>query len=70
MTANLIADLRPLAFPVAELDVMVGNPRVGNVDAVARSLERFGQHRPAVARRKRGGRGEVIAGNHMLLAAR
>ena len=70
MNANLVPDLRSLAYPIAELDVMEGNPRVGNVDAVARSLERFGQHRPAVARRKPGGRGEIIAGNHMLLAAR
>jgi len=70
LSTHIVSDLAPLAFPVARLDLLAGNPRVGNVEAVARSLARFGQHRPAVARRKRGGRGEVIAGNHMLLAAR
>ena len=70
VSTQIVSDLAPLAFPVARLDLLASNPGVGNVEAVARSLARFGQHRPAVARRKRGGRGEVIAGNHMLLAAR
>lgn len=66
----IIPDLAPLAFPVDKLDLLAGNPRRGDVAAMVRILERFGQHRPAVARKKRGGRGEVLAGNHMLLAAR
>jgi DNA modification methylase len=44
---------------------MLGNPRQGNVDAVARSLDAFGQRKPIVALRD----GTVIAGNHTLQAA-
>ena len=59
-------DLRPLAFPVANLKLLPGNPRRGDVDAVARSYERFGQRKPIVARRSDM---TVIAGNHQLQAA-
>ena len=55
----------PLAAPVAKLKLMPGNPRRGNVDAVAASLEAFGQRKPVVALRD----GTVIAGNHTLQAA-
>lgn len=59
-------DLQSLAQPIDTLHLLDGNPRRGNVDAVARSYERFGQRKPIVARRD----GTVIAGNHQLLAAR
>lgn len=59
-------DLRSLAFPVASLKLLPGNPRRGDVDAVARSYERFGQRKPIVARRSDM---TVIAGNHQLQAA-
>lgn len=59
-------DLRPLARPIDDLHLLEGNPRRGDVQAVARSYERFGQRKPIVARRD----GTVIAGNHQLLAAR
>lgn len=59
-------DLRSLAFPVANLKLLPGNPRRGDVDAVARSYERFGQRKPIVARRCDM---TVIAGNHQLQAA-
>ena len=59
-------DLRSLAFPVANLKLLPGNPRRGDVDAVARSYERFGQRKPIVARRSDM---TVIAGNHQLQAA-
>lgn len=59
-------DLRSLAFPVANLKLLPGNPRRGDVDAVARSYDRFGQRKPIVARRSDM---TVIAGNHQLQAA-
>lgn len=48
------------------------NPRIGDVDAVAASLERFGQYRPIIANRGNltGRKNEVLAGNHTLKAAR
>jgi ParB-like chromosome segregation protein Spo0J len=42
-----------------------GNPRRGNVDAIIRSLERFGQQKPVVALKD----GTILAGNHILEAA-
>lgn len=65
-TANIAADLLPLAQPIDTLHEMPGNPRRGDIEAVARSYERFGQRKPIVARRD----GTVIAGNHQLKAAR
>jgi DNA modification methylase len=59
-------DLQPLAQPIETLHTLEGNPRRGDVEAVARSYDRFGQRKPIVARRD----GTVIAGNHQLLAAR
>jgi ParB-like chromosome segregation protein Spo0J len=58
--------LRDLAVPLDQLRMLKGNPRRGDVAAVKRSLERFGQRKPVVARAD----GTVIAGNHMLAAAR
>lgn len=66
MTAHIADALQPLAHPVEELSLLPGNPRRGDVDAVARSYERFGQRKPIVALPD----GTVIAGNHQLLAAR
>lgn len=59
-------DLRGLAHPIDDLNLLPGNPRRGNVEAVARSLEAFGQRKPVVARRSDR---VVIAGNHTLQAA-
>jgi len=60
-------DLLPLSTPVESLTLMPGNPRRGDVEAVAASLEAFGQRKPIVARRFDR---VVIAGNHTLQAAR
>ena len=60
-------DLRGLACDIDDLNLLPGNPRRGNVEAVARSLEAFGQRKPIVARRSDR---VVIAGNHTLQAAR
>lgn len=59
-------DLRPLARPISDLLPMPGNPRLGNIEAVMRSYDTFGQRKPIVARRD----GTVIAGNHQLEAAK
>jgi ParB-like chromosome segregation protein Spo0J len=61
----ITAALGPLATPVSQLHTMPGNPRLGDVGAIARSLSAFGQRKPVVARRD----GTVIAGNHTLQAA-
>ncbi len=63
-------ELDSLLFPVGELTSLPGNPRRGDVDAVARSYERFGQRKPIVARRSDDGTNVVVAGNHQLEAAR
>ena len=63
---NIIKDLQTLAYPITKLKHLEGNPRVGNVDAVKKSYEKFGQRKPIVANED----GEVISGNHQLAAAR
>lgn len=52
---------------VDDLELLDGNPRRGDVEAIARSLRRFGQRKPIVANRRDR---QVLAGNHTLLAAR
>lgn len=58
--------LRPLAVPVDSVHELPGNPRKGDVDAVARSLDRFGQRKPIVVRASDR---TIIAGNHTWKAA-
>ena len=60
-------DLAPLAYPIERLELLPGNPRRGDVAAVAASLQAFGQRKPIVARVVDR---VVIAGNHTLQAAR
>lgn len=62
----IVESLLPLAMCIDDLVLLPGNPRRGDVDAVARSLDAFGQRKPIVAKRD----GTVIAGNHTLMAAR
>jgi hypothetical protein len=68
--SGIAPDLRDFAVPVDDLVHLEGNPRRGDVDAVARSYARFGQRKPIVARRREDGTSEVIDGNHQLAAAR
>jgi DNA modification methylase len=63
---TIAENLLPLATSLDELRLLEGNPRRGNVDAVARSLARFGQLKPIVARLD----GTIVAGNHTFMAAR
>jgi site-specific DNA-methyltransferase (adenine-specific) len=58
--------LAALRVPIADLRPFERNPRRGDLDAIRRSLETHGQYRPIVARQ---GTGEVLAGNHTLVAA-
>ena len=64
---TITADLLPLAVDIATLNVLRDNPRRGDVEAVRKSYEQFGQRKPIVVRR---GDRVVLAGNHQLLAAR
>jgi hypothetical protein len=59
--------LTPLATPITDLRELEGNPRRGDVQAVARSLQAFGQRKPVVAHAETG---EIIAGNHTWKAAK
>ena len=64
---NKIAkELEPLAYPVDKLKHLDGNPRKGNVEAVAKSYDMFGQRKPIVATKD----GTVISGNHQLEAVK
>jgi DNA modification methylase len=63
----IIESLKSLAVPIDSLQGLPGNPRRGDVDAVAASLSRFGQRKPIVVRRDDG---TIIAGNHTWQAAK
>lgn len=65
-TARIHETLDELAVPVEGLVPFDRNPRRGNVDLIAESLEANGQYRPIVVRK---GTNEVLAGNHTLAAA-
>lgn len=71
---NVVEGLAHLLTPVGNLEMLPGNPRRGDVLAVARSYRRFGQRKPVVAKltgEKDGfPTGIVEAGNHQLMAAR
>lgn len=53
--------------PIGDLKSYPKNPRRGDVDAIARSLEKNGQYKPIVASRKDK---TILAGNHTWRAAR
>jgi len=74
-THNIAEPLLPLATPVANLTSLPGNPRRGDIPAIARSLRVFSQRKPVTARQtgtdEHGNPvGYVTAGNHTLEAAR
>jgi len=52
--------------PLADLRLHPDNPRLGDVEAIAESLDHHGQYKPVVVSRATG---EVLCGNHTLLAA-
>lgn len=63
----ILPSLEPLAVDLDSLVLLPGNPRQGDVDAVAASLARFGQRKPIVVRESDR---VIIAGNHTWQAAR
>jgi len=74
-THQIHPPLTPLATDIGQLTELPGNPRKGDIDAIARSLRVFGQRKPVTARQtgtdaKGLPVGYVTAGNHTLLAAR
>lgn len=67
MTERIPATLTKLAVPIDGLTPYGRNPRHGDVDLIAESLDTHGQYRPIVVRT---GTNEVLAGNHTLAAAK
>jgi len=65
--SQIAPDLKPLVQPIAKLKPAQHNARKGDVEAIKKSYERFGQRKPIVADRATG---EIIAGNHQYLAAK
>lgn len=55
--------------PLADLQMYHKNPRIGNIDAIAASLEENGQFKPIVVNKgsKTGRTNEILAGNHTYL---
>jgi DNA modification methylase len=66
--ADVIAPaLQALVVPINSVELHPRNPRLGDVEAIAASLRRFGQQKPIVVQ---AATGYCIAGNHLLRAAR
>lgn len=63
---NIVKALSALATDIGTVTPQNRNPRRGDVEAVGRSLKRFGQDKPIVARADTG---EIIKGNHTHAAA-
>jgi len=63
---NIHHSLESLAIDIDKLSFLEGNPRKGDIEAVAKSYKQFGQRKPIVATKDY----VVIAGNHQLAAAR
>ena len=64
--SNIASGLKSLVTPMDSLVLAEHNARRGDVDAIARSYERFGQRKPIVAHKETK---EIIAGNHQFQAA-
>jgi len=69
MTHKIHSSIEHLAVPLENLHTLVGNPRVGNIDAICASYDEFGQVKPIVVRPNDDGTMTVIAGNHQFQAA-
>jgi hypothetical protein len=69
MPNGIHESLLPLAVDIETLQLLDGNPRIGDVDAIMASYQEFGQVKPIVAKKNDDGTATVIAGNHQLQAA-
>src|SRR5215218_9084423 len=65
--ADIAPTLRALAVPIGDLRHHPDNPRRGDLASLKESLAFHGQYRPIVVNRPKL---EVLAGNHILRAAR
>lgn len=65
--AKIAAPLLKHAVPIDSLKPWPGNPRQGDIEAMAASLKTNGQYRVAVVQESSG---QICAGNHMWLAAK
>lgn len=62
--------LLSLAMPLESLVLLKGNPRRGDVEAIAASYKEFGQVKPIVVADNGDGRYVIVAGNHQYQAAK
>jgi ParB-like nuclease domain len=69
MPNGIHSSLLALAVDIDSLQLLDGNPRIGDVDAIMASYQEFGQVKPIVAKKNDDGTATVIAGNHQLQAA-
>lgn len=63
-------DLKQLLVPLKDLTLLPGNSNKGDVEAVKKSFERFGQRSTITIRRDEDGKTIVLAGNTRVKAAR
>ena len=64
--ARIAPALQALAVPIASIELHPRNSRIGDVEAVGASLQRFGQLKPIVVQSSTR---FVVAGNHLVRAA-
>lgn len=64
---NVAEGLQGLLHPLNTLKPAKANPRRGDVEAIMKSYERFGQRKPIVVQK---GTMEIVAGNHQYEAAK
>jgi len=57
--------LEPLLVPIDSIEPYPGNPREGDVQAIRKSLRRFGVQKPVVVQEETR---RIVAGNHLWLA--
>lgn len=67
MVERIPATLTKLVIPIDQVQPATRNPRRGDVEVIAESLERNGQYRPIVVNRPTG---QILAGNHTWRAAK
>ena len=70
--AKISKGLVAMAWPITDVHSLLDNPRRGDVEAVKRSLDRFGQYIPIVGRHTRDDGtqvNEILKGNHTLKGA-
>jgi len=70
MIDKIASNIQGLAVDVELLTPLENNARLGNVDAIVASYNKFGQVKPIVAVENETGGFTVIAGNHQLEAAK